>query len=488
VSGSDDVYLKTVDRTLEVLLHFDEQRPEWSSSELAEVIGQHRSVVYRSLVTLERRGFVTRVDGGSRFRLGPKLVELGNVVLSGIDLRQIAYPVMKRLVRDTSESVFLTVVSGDESVCIDKIESSQKVRVTLDVGGRYPLHAGASNKLLLAYLPREIRNELMARGLPAHTADTLTEPDRLERDLAAIRDRGWASSIGELTPGVSAVAVPVKNSTGNVVAALSVAGLESRFADERFRELLAATQTAAEDISARLLNWKAPQSASMMADGRAGVRLGVIRVLTTRDEEMLHRHGRMLQQHIDAPGLEVISRCIGGHPEGVSTDADVLTATPRIVSLGRKMVRQDRVGALLVSCAADPGVGELRAAVAVPVVGAGSASASVAQALGRPVGALSITNEVLPAVADVLGAQLVAWGKPDSVRTTLDLQSKSDREALIAAGRRLIDAGAGVVLLACTGFSTLRIASALEEALAVPVIDPVLSAGMVTYYAARGNA
>lgn len=488
MTRSDESYLKTVDRTLDVLLQFDEQRPEWSSSELAGVTGQHRSVVYRSLVTLERRGFVTRVDGGSRFRLGPKFVELGNVVLSGIDLRQVAHPVMRRLVQDTNESVFLTVVSRDESMCIDKIESSQKVRVTLDVGGRYPLHAGASNKLLLAYLPVETRNELMRRGLPAHTPDTITEPARLERELAAIRKRGWAYSAGELTPSVAAVATPVRSSTGNVVAALSIAGLESRFTHERIDQLLAATRAAAGEISAQLLNWEVPQSTSAVANERPYIRLGVIRVLTMSDEGMLRSHGRMLQQHIDTPDLEVISRCIGGHPEGVSTDADVLTATPRIVSLGREMVRRDRVDALLVSCVADPGVADLRRAVTVPVVGAGSASASVAKALGRPVGALSITDEVLPAVADVLGEQLVAWYKPEAVRTTVDLQSKSDQAALVTAGRRLIEAGAGVVLLACTGFSTLRVASALEEALAVPVIDPVLAAGMVTYYAARGNA
>ncbi len=484
--SNDNDYLKTVDRALEVLLHFDEEHPEWSSSDLADAIGQHRSVVYRSLVTLERRGFVTRVNGGSRFRLGPKLVELGNTVLSGIDLRQIAHPVMAQLVKEIDESVFLTVVHGDESVCIDRIESSQHVRVTLDVGGRYPLHAGASNKLLLAYLPAEARQELIACGLRSYTADTIIDPDELEEDLATIRERGWAYSVGELTPNVAALAVPVRNSVGEVVASLSIAGLASRFTDERFDFLLDATRRAADTISEQLLAWQAPPSAVRYDSARA-VQMGVIRVLTLTDEEQLNSHGRLVQDFIGDPRLLAVSRCIQGHPEGLWNDEEVRKATPKILRLGQEMVRQDEVAALLISCVADPGLAELRRAVDVPVIAAGSASASVAQALGKPVGGLGITDEVLAPIAQVLGDQLVGWDKPESVRTTVDLQSKAGRAEIVAAGERLIAGGAEVILLACTGFSTLRIASVLEAELGVPVVDPVVSAGLVAFYVAAGN-
>lgn len=479
MSQSDDGYLKTVDRALEVLLQFDEKHPEWSSSELADVIGQHRSVVYRSLVTLERRGFVTRVNQGSRFRLGPKLVELGNVYLSGIDLRQVARPVMTDLSRRTNESVFLTAVSGDESVCIDKIESSQKVRVTLDIGGRYPLHAGASNKLLLAYLPPETRSELIAQELPAYTPNTITDPDVLEEDLARIRRQGWTHSVGELTPGVAAIAVPVRNSTGEVVAALSIAGLASRFTDERFDQLLEATCRAAETISAQLLTWQTPERETRRNKLAETARIGVIRVLSLSDQEKLNSHGRLIQDFIDDPELTVVSRCIEGHPQGLWNDEEVRKAVPKIVRLGQEMERQDQVGALLISCVADPGLAELRKAVTLPVIGAGSASAGVARSLGRPVGTLGITDAILAPIVEVLGDQLIGWDKPESVKTTVDLASKIGQEEIAAAGERLIAAGAEVILLACTGFSTLRIAPALKERLDIPVVDPVLAAGLV---------
>jgi len=256
--AQSNTYLKTVDRALQVLLQFDQEHPEWSSSELAQSLGLHRSVVYRLLTTLERRGFVTQIGHRGRFRLGNKLVELGNVVLAGIDLRQIAHPIITRLVRETSESAFLTVVSGDESVCIDKVDSPQHIRVTLTIGGRYPLYAGASNKILLAYLPPDTLEVLIARGLDLITPQTITDATRLRNELVVIRERGYAFSVGELTPGVAALAVPLLNSNDTLVAALSIAGLASTFGEDRLSTLINATRRAAQEISAQLLAWYVP--------------------------------------------------------------------------------------------------------------------------------------------------------------------------------------------------------------------------------------
>ena len=250
--------LKTVNRALDVLLLFNEEHPEWGVAELSQALGLHRSIVYRILCTLEQRGVVTRSHTRGRYRLGLKLVELANVVLAHMDSRQVAHPVMERLVRETGESAFLTAVSEDESVCIHRIESSQRVRVTLTIGGRYPLYAGASDKLLLAYLPPKKIDEVIARGLKQLTPDTITGPDRLREDLAKIRRQGWAFSVGELTPGVAAIAVPLRDSNGDVVAALSIGGLASRFDENRLQTLIEITCQAAEEVSHQLMTWHKP--------------------------------------------------------------------------------------------------------------------------------------------------------------------------------------------------------------------------------------
>ena len=214
-------------------------------------------------------------------------------------------------------------------------------------------------------------------------------------------------------------------------------------------------------------------------------RMGLIRVLSTDDPKILNSHGRLLEAFI--PNLKVISRCIEGHPEGLWNQEEERQAVPKIVGLGQEMERGEGVDVLFVSCVADPGVPELREVVSVPVIGAGSASAGVALSLGKPVGALSITDWILPPVAEVLGKALVGWEKPTPVRTTLDLMSEEGRGEIIKAGQRLIDKGAGVILLACTGFSTVRLAPFLEDRLRVPVIDSLLSGGLIAYYAAVGN-
>ena len=250
--------LKTVNRALDVLLLFDKEHLEWSVAELSQALGLHRSIVYRILCTFEQRGVATRTDTGGRYRLGLKLVELANVVLAGMDLRQVAHPVMERLVRETDECAFLTVVSGDESVCIHRIESLQQVRVTLTIGGRYPLYAGASNKLLLAYLPTEKTDEIIARGLKQLTPDTITDPDQMREDLAQIRRQGWTFSVGELTPGVAAIAAPLRDSNGEVVAALSIGGLASRFGENRLQTLIEVTCQAAKEVSHGLMTWHKP--------------------------------------------------------------------------------------------------------------------------------------------------------------------------------------------------------------------------------------
>jgi DNA-binding IclR family transcriptional regulator len=250
-----DSYLKTVDRVLHLLLQFSNEYPEWSTGELAKVLGLHRSIVYRMLTTLERRGFITQTDHRGRFRLGLKLIELGNVVLASMDLRQIAYPMMARLARETGESAFLTVISNDHALCIEKIDGHQRVRAMISIGDRYPLHAGASSKVLLAYLPSDTIDELIARGLVPITPNTITEPERLKEDLIMIRKQGWAYSIGELTPGAACVAAPLRNSNGAVVAALSLAGLISRFGKDRLPMLINMTRQVTEEISSHLLVW-----------------------------------------------------------------------------------------------------------------------------------------------------------------------------------------------------------------------------------------
>ncbi len=210
------------------------------------------------------------------------------------------------------------------------------------------------------------------------------------------------------------------------------------------------------------------------------VRLGIIRVLTTQDEGLLNAHGRLIENHF--PQFETLSRCIPDQPEGIHDDRTKEIAVSKVVKLGREMEKED-LKALVISCADDPGLDELREVVRIPVIGAGSAAASLAISLGDRIGVLTLTEGTPEAVRKILGRSLLAEAKPEGVTTTLDLLKEERRAQLISTAKELKRKGADVILLSCTGYATIGIAQELKKTLGIPVVDPVLASGMAVWYA-----
>jgi Asp/Glu/hydantoin racemase len=206
--------------------------------------------------------------------------------------------------------------------------------------------------------------------------------------------------------------------------------------------------------------------------------LGIIRVLTTSDPDILNRHGKILQEHY---GYECASACIPDQPDGVHDDASEAVAAPKVAALARELEARG-AAALFISCASDPGLAEARRAVRVPVVGAGAAAAAVALNLGDRVGVLGIRDEAPRAVARVLGARLIAAIRPAGVTTTRHLMEPGGQERALAAARELASAGADTIALACTGLVTIGMAPILQRALGLPVVDPVLAGGLMIRY------
>ena len=205
------------------------------------------------------------------------------------------------------------------------------------------------------------------------------------------------------------------------------------------------------------------------------LRIGLIRVVSFEDEEIIHRHGRFIEESF--PGLRVISRCIHDQPKGVYSDESEAAAIPKIIDLGKLIALEERIDALIVSCAADPGVTELREQLDIPVFGAGASVAALALAYGRRIGVLGITDRAPAAIREVLGNHLIAEERPAGVTGTLDLMEESGQRAAAAAVRRFSSAGVEVIALACTGFNTIGYADKLEQTAGIPVLDAVFAAG-----------
>ncbi|GAA2358964.1 aspartate/glutamate racemase family protein [Streptomyces carpaticus] len=202
---------------------------------------------------------------------------------------------------------------------------------------------------------------------------------------------------------------------------------------------------------------------------------GIIRVLTSDDPGQVDGHGRLLAERL---GLRTVSRCIPGQPRGIHDDASERSAGPKIVELARALER-DGADTLIISCAADPALAATRAAVAVPVIGAGTAAAGVALGLGTRIGVIGIRDEVPPAVAALLGRHYAGHRRPEGVHSTVDLAAPHGPAAVLAAAGELVAAGADALVLACTGLTTLGIAPRLERELGVPAVDAVLAAGLL---------
>ncbi|MBV9445048.1 MAG: IclR family transcriptional regulator [Streptosporangiaceae bacterium] len=251
VARSSSERNSTADRAIDVLLLFAENNPIVSAVQVAERLGMSRSTTYRYLQSLRSAGLLEDDAGG--FRLGPRILQLANVARKGLGLSDVARPVMAVLAAEVDEAVLLTRRFGDQVVCVERKESSHPVRLSYELGHVMPVHAGASAKVVIAWTDDdEIRAILGDKPLARLTAATVTDPARLRRELAGIRERGYAISRGEVDRDVIGIAAPVWGEEGEVVAGLTIAAPAYRVPDPLVGTLTAAVLGAAAQISRRL--------------------------------------------------------------------------------------------------------------------------------------------------------------------------------------------------------------------------------------------
>ena len=243
----------TADRAIDILLLFTERQPVLTAIEVAEHLGMSPSTTYRYLTSLRASGLIEEGETNGEFRLGPTVFQLARIARKGLGLSEIALPVMHELVAQTGETALLTRRSGQHVVCIERVESPHSVRLSYERGHVLPLHAGASAKVILAYLkPSEIDTVLNGEPLPQYTQHTVTDPDVLRTQLNAIRVAGYVVSDEEVDMGVRGVAAPILDSGGQVLAGISIAGPAFRLNDTLLPAIIAEVSHAAQVTSRRL--------------------------------------------------------------------------------------------------------------------------------------------------------------------------------------------------------------------------------------------
>lgn len=201
------------------------------------------------------------------------------------------------------------------------------------------------------------------------------------------------------------------------------------------------------------------------------IEMGVLRVLTLEDPDDVSLHGRVIEANF--PNITARSDCIPEHPEGIPTVEAEADALPYVEELGRQMATD--VDVLTISCALDPGVRELDAALDIPVIGAGASVAGAALARGERVGTVGLESGTPPNIRSILGERLQASETVSGADTTNFLMTDEGRTAIRNAVSRLAAAGCDVVAPSCTGITTSGVLNDDPEALDIPVVDPVLA-------------
>ena len=242
---------KVLEKTLRVLDLFTADRPSWSVSDVARELEMPTATAHRIIRALEARSYLTKID--SRYRLGFAAVDLGRRAMASVDLRSRLASVLRSLSRATGETVLLTVYdeTRNGSLCIDRIEATHDLRLTIQIGRVTPIHAGASAKALLAFLEEPIVADVLSQPMEGLAAGTITGPSALRKELAQIRRRGWASSYEENNTGAWGLAAPILVN-GLAVASVGLAAPTARWSKAAVRDLAKLVVAAARDAEAQL--------------------------------------------------------------------------------------------------------------------------------------------------------------------------------------------------------------------------------------------
>lgn len=230
-------HIDALAKGLEVLNLFTSERPSISFSDIVNILGWNKSSTYRIVSTLEGMNYLQQNPFTGNYLPGVNVLQLGFAAINNLDVRQIAHPFLEELSLKLSETVSLAVLSGFNAVYIDRVRNQKIVGVLLGIGSSLPAHCTSLGKILLADLPAvELENLLDMEILTPFTPNTIISPEKLLFELEKIRMSGFALDDEELSLGLRAAAVPVKDHSGKVIASINVTGTLNTVTDDRLKD------------------------------------------------------------------------------------------------------------------------------------------------------------------------------------------------------------------------------------------------------------
>jgi DNA-binding IclR family transcriptional regulator len=224
-----------------------------SLGEVASAAKLDKGTARRLLLTLTHAGLVNQDPLTRRYSLGIAILELAGAVEDNRTMRQEARIVLSELARRTGTTAFLGIVRDGQALCLERVDGDHPVQVRAwNVGAQLPLNCGGAPRVLLAYSSSATVDAVVRRGLCALTPKSQTNATALRRDLARIRRRGWELAVDDVTAGIAALGVPVRNAKREIVAAISIGGLTQHLVQGRRLRFLQAVLSSARDLGFRM--------------------------------------------------------------------------------------------------------------------------------------------------------------------------------------------------------------------------------------------
>lgn len=238
---------------LQLLNLFTMDEPELSLSEITDKLQVGISTAHRLTNTLMVEGFLTKDSQTKKFRLGASILGMGNTIITQNQLCRISIPVLENLAINTGESAHIAILRDYQAIYLIRMDSKNTVHLLSHAGKQNPIHCTSSGQAILAFQSEKMIDGVIARGLQQYTVNTITTALNLKQLLLKIQSQGFSFSEEELHEGVSSIAVPVKDISGQVIASISIAGPVSRINQDTLPKLVKIVKQAADRVSEQLI-------------------------------------------------------------------------------------------------------------------------------------------------------------------------------------------------------------------------------------------
>jgi len=242
--------VQSIERALDILEVFTFNESELGLVDISRKTGLSKGTTYRLVYTLVRRGYLRQNSKTGKYHLGPAAFQLGAVAMSHMEIRRVSRSILEDLCEETGETVHLVVEDKGEVLYIDKVDSPQSIRMNSFIGQRLLMHCTAVGKAILAYMDIEdVKRIIETKKMLKHTRNTITTWEDLLKNLEQVREKGYSFDDEENEEGLRCVGAPVRDFTGNVIAAISVSAPSMRLSNEKIEDVAAKVKDSAARIS-----------------------------------------------------------------------------------------------------------------------------------------------------------------------------------------------------------------------------------------------